>query len=127
MISNTLKARIAVEVAFGMKHIHSLGMMHRDLKLENIMMNSVFHSKIIDFGLAHAGNLYDTVSSLTKGIGTFSYMSPEMINEEDYNNKTDVFSYGILLFVLFTGRLPKQAMRERLDKVPLKFQKCHQK
>lgn len=127
MISNTLKARIALEVAFGMKHIHGLGMMHRDLKLENIMMNDLFESKINDFCLAHAGNLTETVSSLTKGIGTFSYMSPEMLNEEEYDNKTDVYSYGILLFALFTGRLPKQSMRERLDKVPIKFPKVSRK
>lgn len=51
MMNNTLKVRIAIEVAFGMSHIHSLLMMHRDLKLENIMMNNIFESKIIDFGL----------------------------------------------------------------------------
>ena len=54
-------------------------------------------------------------------------MSPEMLNEKEYNNKTDVYSYGIVLFVLFTGRLPKQSIREKLDKVPLKFPKVSSK
>ena len=66
MMNNTLKTQIALEVAFGMKHIHSLGMMHRDLKLENIIMNDIFESKIIDFGLAHASNLTESVSILIK-------------------------------------------------------------
>ena len=97
--------------------------MHRDLKLENIMMNCVFNAKIIDFGLAHFNDLSSNRKSLTKGIGTFSYMSPEMLNEEEYNNKTDVYSYGIILFTLFTGKLPKQSLKERFDKVPIKFPK----
>ncbi|KAK8898306.1 hypothetical protein M9Y10_000589 [Tritrichomonas musculus] len=118
LMSNTLKVRIAVEVAFGMSHVHRLGMMHRDLKLENIMMNSVFESKIIDFGLVHVS---DIESSLTKGVGTLAYMSPEMVNEEEYNNKTDVYSYGIVLLALFTGRLPKQSVRDKMNKVDMKY------
>ncbi|KAK8838865.1 hypothetical protein M9Y10_032907 [Tritrichomonas musculus] len=121
LLSNTLKVRIAVEVAFGMSHLHSRGMMHRDLKLENIMMNSVFDSKIIDFGLVHASEMSDSFSSLTKGIGTLAYMSPEMVNEEEYDNKTDVYSYGVVLFALFTGSLPKQSMRDRLNNVMMEY------
>ena len=121
MISNTLKVRIAVEVAFGMQFIHSLGMIHRDLKLENIMMDGAFNAKIIDFGLAYFSDLSSSRKSLTKGIATFAYMSPEMLNEEENNNKTDVYSYGIILFALFTGKLPKQSLKERLDKVLIKF------
>ncbi|KAK8841617.1 hypothetical protein M9Y10_027242 [Tritrichomonas musculus] len=121
LLSNTLKVRIAVEVAFGMSHLHSRGMMHRDLKLENIMMNSVFDSKIIDFGLVRARDLSDSFSSLTKGIGTLAYMSPEMVNEEEYDNKTDVYSYGVVLFALFTGSLPRQSMRDRLNNVPMEY------
>ena len=50
-MNNKLKVRIAIEVVFGIPHIHSLRMIHRDLKLENIMMNNIFESKIIDFDL----------------------------------------------------------------------------
>ena len=86
LMSNTLKVRTAVEVAFGMSYLHSHGMMHRDLKLGNIMMNGVFNSKIIDFGLVHISDLSMSGNSMTKGIGTLAYMSPEMVNEEDYDN-----------------------------------------
>ena len=121
LLSNTLKVRIAVEVAFGMSHIHRHGMMHRDLKLDNIMMNSVFDSKIIDFGLVHVNEMSISGSSLTKGVGTLAYMSPEMLNEEEYDNKTDVYSYGIVLFALFTGNLPKQSIRERMTNVNFEY------
>ncbi|KAK8839270.1 hypothetical protein M9Y10_032202 [Tritrichomonas musculus] len=121
LMSNTLKVRIAVEVAFGMSYLHSLGMMHRDLKLGNIMMNGVFNSKIIDFGLVHISNPSMSGNSMTKGIGTLAYMSPEMVNEEDYDNKTDVYSYGVVLFKLFAERLPKQSMRDRLNNVPMEY------
>lgn len=127
MMTNTLKVRIAVEVAIGMSHIHSLGMMHRDLKIENIMLNSVFDSKIIDFGLVRVEDINGSVNSMTKGVGTLAYMSPEMLNEEEYDNKTDVYSYGIVLFALFVGRLPKQTMKDKLNKVPIKLPKASPK
>ena len=120
LMSNTLKARIAVEVAFGMSHVHRRGMMHRDLKLENIMMNSVFESKIIDFGLVQGSDL-SMSSSLTRCVGTLAYMSPEMASEEEYDSKTDVYSYGVVLFALFTGSLPKQSMRDRMTNAPMKY------
>lgn len=127
LMNNTLKVRIAVEVAFGMSHIHSLGMMHRDLKLENIMMNDVFNSKIIDFGLIHIPGFSGTGSNLTKGIGTLAYMSPEMLNEEEYDNKTDVYSFGVVLFALFTGSLPKQSMRDRMNNVQMEYPEASNK
>ena len=124
MLNNTLKTRIAVEVAFGMSYIHSNGIMHRDLKLDNIMLNDVLESKIIDFGLVHVPGLSGPGSLLTKGIGTLAYMSPEMLNEEDYNEKTDVYSYGIVLFEMFTGSLPKQKMRDKMNKIAFECPKA---
>ena len=119
MMNNILKVLIAIEVAFVMSHIHRLRMIHRDLKLENIMMNNIFESKIIDFGLVRVDEFIGIQSSLTKGIGTLAYMSHEMVSEENYDNKTDVYSYGILLYTLFVGKLPKQSMKEKLDKVQI--------
>ena len=58
---------------------------------------------------------------MTKGIGTLEYMSPEMLNKQEYDNKTDVYSYGIVLFVLFTGRLPKQNLTDKMNKKPIHF------
>lgn len=85
-LNNTLKTKLAVEVAFGMLHIHENGMIHRDSKIESVML--------IDFGLAHVDAMKGRMLSMTKGVGTFAYMSLEMANEDDYNNKTDVYFFG---------------------------------
>ena len=122
-MTNTLKAKIVVEIAFGMSHIHKNGMIHRDLKPENVMLNLVFEAKLIDFGLTHVDEMKEKNESLTKGIGTMAYMSPEMINEENYNNKTDVYSFGVLLFYLFTKHLPKQTMKDKLTNIQFRFPK----
>lgn len=114
-LNNTLKVKIALEIAFGMSHVHSLGMIHRDLKLENVMLDYIYEAKLIDFGLVHVDDLTGTKISLTKGVGTLAYMSPEMASEEDYDNKTDVYSYGVLLHVIFSGRLPKQSLKEKIN------------
>ena len=118
-MNNSLRVKIAIEVAFGMNHLHRAGMIHRDLKIENIMLNYILEAKIIDFNLVHVENNDD--GSLTKGIGTFDYMSPEMLNNKDYDNKTDVYSYGIVLFVLLTGRLPKRNLTDKMNKKPIEF------
>ena len=121
LMNNTLKTKIAVEIAFGMEHIHQLGMIHRDLKIENIMLNYIFEAKIIDFDLVHVTDIEGVKNTLTKGIGTLDYMSPEMLNNEEYTNKTDVYSYGIVLFAIFTGNVPKQNLTDKMTKkrIPL--------
>ena len=119
IMNNTLKVKIALEVAFGMHHIHLSGMIHRDLKIENIMLNYILEAKIIDFDLVHIDD--EEQDSLTKGIGTLDYMSPEMLDKKDYDNKTDVYSYGIVLFVLLTGSLPKQKMTDKMSRKPIQF------
>ncbi|KAK8843106.1 hypothetical protein M9Y10_025297 [Tritrichomonas musculus] len=119
IMNDTLRVKICIEVAFGMKHLHQSGMIHRDLKIDNIMLNSILEAKIIDFDLVHIDDKDD--QSLTKGVGTLDYMSPEMLNNEKYDNKTDVYSYGIVVFVLLTGHLPKQNMTDKMNKKPIKF------
>lgn len=119
ILTNTLKAKVALEVAFGMAHLHKLGIIHRDLRIDNIMLNSGFEAKIINFGLVHHG----IDEMLSRDIGTLTYMSPEMQNEDEYDNKTDVYSYGVVLYAVFTGKLPKQKMKDKLNKVPPHFPK----
>ena len=101
-IKNTLKVRIVVEIVHAMNFIHKHGMIHRDLKIENIILNEVFQTKLVDFGLIRINEFvldeYSLVDdSMTKGVGTLPYMSPEMLNEEDYDNKTDIYSFGFVL------------------------------
>lgn len=123
-INNTFKIRIVLDIAHAMNFLHKNGMIHRDLKIENIMLNEFFEVKLVDFGLIRITesvlNEYAYVEeSMTKGIGTLSYMSPEMMNEEDYDNKTDVYSFGVVLHFIFTGKLPKQSMKDKLIGKPI--------
>ena len=118
-MNNTLKTRIVVEIVHAMNFIHKKGLIHRDLKIDNIRLNCIFEAKIIDFGLVRIHEIlsdkYSFVQeSMTKGVGTFAYMSPEMLNQEDYDYKTDVYSFGIVLYFLFVGSLPTQSLRDKL-------------
>ncbi|KAK8849986.1 hypothetical protein M9Y10_018580 [Tritrichomonas musculus] len=107
-----------MEDAFGMFYILSFGMIHHDLKIENIILNCIFETRIIDFDLIHflESNLQEVNQSLTNSVGTLAYMYPEMQNEENYDNKTDVYSYGIVLYVILSGNLLKQKMSDKLKK-----------
>lgn len=118
-MNNTLKTKIVVEIVHAMNFIHKKGLIHRDLKIDNIRLNCIFEAKIIDFGLVRIHEIlsdkYSFVQeSMTKGVGTFAYMSPEMLNQEDYDYKTDVYSFGIVLYFLFVGSLPTQSLRDKL-------------
>ena len=118
-MNNTLKTRIVIEIAHAMNFIHKKGLIHRDLKIDNIRLNSVYEAKIIDFGLVRIHEcLLENYSfikeSITKGVGTFMYMSPEMLNEEDYDYKTDVYSFGIVLHFIFVGSIPKQSLTDKM-------------
>ena len=124
IVNNSMKARIVVDICHGMSHIHKLGWIHRDLKIDNIMLNSIFNAKIVDFGLVRFNEFLSNESSfvknsMSKGVGTMAYMSPEMLNEDEYNEKTDVFSFGIVLFYIFVGKLPDYKMRDRMAAKPI--------
>lgn len=122
-IDNTLKVRIVIDIVHAMRYIHKKGLIHRDLKIENIMLNSVFEAKVVDFGLVRIHeSLSDDYSfvneSMTKGVGTLAYMSPEMIGEKDYDYKTDVYSFGVVLYYIFVGNLPKYSITDKTNNKP---------
>lgn len=112
---------IAIQICTGLKAAHSHGILHRDIKPDNIMMTSDQQIKIMDFGLAKlkaSGEEDPTVAkqmqtnfnvlktSFSTLQGTASYMSPEQICKGDIDERTDIFSLGIVLFELLTGQLP---------------------
>ena len=119
IVRNTLKARIVVEISHGMKYIHSKKMIYRDLKIDNIMLNSVFQAKLIDFGLVSINEiLFDAemigTLTMTKNVGDDEFMSPEMMNDDDdYDNKTDVYSFGGIMYFLFVGKMPNQSIKDK--------------
>ena len=91
---------ISLEICNGLKEIHKNDLIHRDLKPENFFLNADLTIKISDFGLKRQfQNIYDYVR--TKVI-TMQYIAPEILNEQEYNNKVDVWSLGCIIYELCT-------------------------
>ncbi len=110
---------LAEKIASGLAAAHKQSIVHRDIKPENILINADNEPKILDFGLARvtaplAGggedNATETISrELTRAgkiLGTVSYMSPEQARGETIDPRSDIFSFGIVLYLLATGELP---------------------
>ncbi len=96
---------LGVQIAEGLGHAHLHGIIHRDVKTDNMMLTAEGIVKITDFGLAKLSS----EKHLTKPgsvIGTAAYMSPEQIRGEDVDHRSDLFSYGVALYELTTGHLP---------------------
>ncbi len=101
----------AIQIAEALQEAHGKGIVHRDVKAENVMINARNQSKVMDFGLAKLrGTTRLTQTSST--IGTLAYMSPEQIQGEEVDARSDIFSFGVLLFEMFTGKAPFRGEHE---------------
>ena len=99
------KIEIARQIAEGIKAAHSVDLIHRDLKPDNIKITDDNQVKIFDFGLAKTVRP-DTVDEQGNIEGTLHYLSPEQLSGEPLTFKSDLFSFGTILFELFTGEKP---------------------
>lgn len=104
-ISNNEIIEIALQICYGLKEIHSKGIIHRDLKSTNIMFNEDNEIKIMDFGLSKSP-LVTTMTTLGTVIGTLGYVAPEQITNLNVDKRTDIFSFGVILYQLATNKLP---------------------
>src|SRR5882762_3490048 len=105
----------ALQIAEGLAAAHEKGVIHRDLKPENIFITKTGRVKILDFGLAKLTRLEEMASdagslTLTQGstpgiiLGTVGYMSPEQVRGNSLDSRSDIFSFGVILYEMLSGK-----------------------
>lgn len=118
--------RFLVEVASAVAYSHDRGIVHRDLKLDNILVTHDGHAKVTDFGLSHSASATETADVVPPGSsgeagGTLLYMAPEQLWGRRADPRSDIFSFGIMAYEIlagrhpFEGRSPTETARNILD------------
>jgi serine/threonine protein kinase/tetratricopeptide (TPR) repeat protein len=108
-LSTARTLSIAGQVCDGMAEAHGLGIIHRDLKTANIMIDREGNAHVMDFGIARAA-VAEGLTDRGTMIGTPEYMAPEQIEGENVDQRADIYSLGVILFEMLTGRVPFEGL-----------------
>ena len=106
MLSEERVKQLSVQIINAVRYLHDFGIVHRDLKLENVMMSdssNVAHPKIVDFGLA---KIIGPNEKADEPFGTLGYVAPEVLKKRPYSYSCDVWSIGCIMYALLSGSLP---------------------
>jgi len=102
-----LKLDLLYQIAKGLHYAHEKGLVHRDLKPANVFVSPNYEAKLLDFGLARqVGDPGMDLTQSNERIGTAYYMSPEQHRGEELDARSDIYSFGVLAYELFSGRRP---------------------
>ncbi|OHT12720.1 TKL family protein kinase [Tritrichomonas foetus] len=106
-LNPTQNTLIAMGIAYGMMRLHAHKIIHRDLKSLNILLDSKFLPFICDFGIARTSSKREKKSEeMTKDIGSTYWMAPEQMASSNYDEKVDVYSYGMILYEMLAHKMP---------------------
>ncbi len=116
----------SMQICRALDHAHSKHVVHRDIKPQNIVLTESGKIKVADFGIARASNNNTTVDSGSYAVGSAHYLSPEQARGGYTDHKSDIYSFGVVMYEMFTGKLPFDAeenisvvMKHILEEAPL--------
>ena len=104
-LSNSEIINLSIQICDGLAKAHQMGITHRDIKSSNIVVDSGRRAKILDFGLAFTKG-GEQITKAGSTLGTVAYMSPEQAQGREIDHRSDLFSFGVVLYELITGRTP---------------------
>lgn len=121
IISEDQIKQIVLELAKGLKYLSNLGIIHRDLKPDNLMFGDNVHLKIVDFGLSR---IVGYKMKVYEESGTLAYVAPEVIQGKGYNIEIDMWSLGIIIYYLISGKLPFDDVNKDPKVISGKISRC---